>query len=50
MMVLEKDGKDFAKGASEWTKLEDVNESVVFSIVAFINEGLEKKKKKDAKG
>ena len=50
MMVLEKDGKDFAKGASEWTKLEDVNESVVFSIVAFINEGLEKKKKKEAKG
>jgi hypothetical protein len=49
MMVLEKDGKDFAKGASEWTKLEDVNESVVFSIVAFINEGLEKKKKKESK-
>lgn len=50
MMVLEKEGKDFAKGASEWTKIEDVNESVVFSIVTFINDGLEKKKKKEVKG
>ena len=49
MIVLENGGKDFAKGASEWKSISDVDESNIFAIISFINEGLAKKKGKESK-
>lgn len=50
MIVLETQKKDFAKGASEWKSISDIDPANLFAIIAFINEGISKKKAKEAKG
>ena len=45
MAVLETKGELFAVGASEWKTLSDVNSENIFKIIAYIKEGVEKKKK-----
>lgn len=49
MIVLENDGKEFAKGATDWKDIGDVDSANIFAIIAFINEGLKKKKEKEVK-